>query len=122
MTMRSNVRQALLAPPFADVAQLLASSPVQEKADCRPPQRLAATLQRCFEGPYCDCKAPVLGPAPAAIQMMNKKYRYQVSFRAKDDHPHPPADHGRIARLLCRPFQPDGIVGGGYQPLLAIIP
>lgn len=77
------VRQALLAPPFADVASFLASSPVQEKA-YQAAARLAATLQQCFEGPYRDCKAPVLGPAPAAIQMMNKKYRYQVSFRTKD--------------------------------------
>ena len=39
----------------------------------------------CFWGPYAALRAPVLGPAPPAIQVLNRKYRYQVSFRGKDD-------------------------------------
>lgn len=78
-----DVRQALMAPPFFDVVSFLVSSEVQHRAE-QAAQRLAATLKQCFAGPYPDCRAAVLGPVPPSIQVLNKKYRYQVSFRGQD--------------------------------------
>lgn len=78
-----DVRQALMAPPFFDVVSFLVSSEAQHRAE-QAALRLAATLRRCFEGPYQDCRAAVLGPVPPSIQVLNRKYRYQVSFRGKD--------------------------------------
>ena len=96
-----NVRQALLAPPFAHVISFLLSGETQERT-LRASQRLAATLEGCFEGPYAVLRAPVLGPAPPAIQVLNRKYRYQVSFRGKDD-----AITRRLVMDLLRAFYGD---------------
>ena len=68
----------------------------------RSAQRLATTMEGCFWGSYAALRAPVLGPAPPAIQVLNRKYRYQVSFRGKDD-----AVTRRLVMDLLRAFYGD---------------
>ena len=78
-----DLRQALLAPPFLDVASFLITSPQQERAQ-QAGLRLKATLEQWFAGPFADLQAPVLGPVAPPIAMLNNKHRFVVSFRSSE--------------------------------------
>lgn len=79
-----DIRQALEAPPFADLFCFLVSGENQGRAE-QAALRLAATLRQQLEGPFRQISTPVLGPAPPAIHLLNRKYRYLVSFRGREN-------------------------------------
>ena len=76
-------REALQAPPFADLFVFQISA-VRENEALRAALYIAGTLTRAMEERYGDLQTPVLGPAPCAILRLNNKYRYTVSFRGAD--------------------------------------
>ena len=76
-------REALQAPPFSDLAVFTLSS-VNEKEGALAAQRVAVTLKRYFEGAFSDIASSILGPVPATISRLNKRYRFTVSFRGKN--------------------------------------
>lgn len=76
-------REALKAPPFADIFVFQISA-VRENDALRAALRVAGLLSRAMQGPFRDLKTPVLGPAPCFILRLNNKYRYTVSFRGTD--------------------------------------
>ena len=76
-------RRALGAPPFCDLFVFTASSPDEREA-LRSAEGLADLLRRAMDGPFADVRAGVLGPAPAAIARLNKRYRFTVSFRGRN--------------------------------------
>lgn len=76
-------REALQAPPFSDLAVFTLSS-TNEKEGALAAQRIAITLKRYFEGEFSDLASNILGPVPATISRLNKRYRYTVSFRGKN--------------------------------------
>lgn len=76
-------REALQAPPFADLFVFQISA-VRENDALRAALRVAGILVRAMEERYADLRTPVLGPAPCAILRLNNKYRYTVSFRGRD--------------------------------------
>jgi len=81
-------RRALGAPPFCDlfVFTVTGMSELQTTADA---EGLARLLRAVAQGVYADLKIEVLGPAPAAIARLNKRYRFTVSFRGKVDRSWP---------------------------------
>lgn len=74
-----DTRRALKAPPFDDLFVFRLGggdeNHVRESAS-----RLAALLRK-----QLGADRPILGPAPATIAKVNKRYYYTVSFRAKAD-------------------------------------
>lgn len=77
-------REALGAPPFADLIVFTLSS-VNDQEAAGTAQRVAATLVSYFEGEFSDLGSPLMGPVPASISRLNKRYRYTVSFRGKNN-------------------------------------
>ena len=77
-------REALQAPPFSDLTVFTLSS-VNEKEGMLAAQRVAVTLKQFFTGEFSDLSADVWGPVPAAISRLNKRYRFTVSFRGKNN-------------------------------------
>ena len=96
------MRQALMAPPFQDLFSFLVSGENQNRAE-QAALRLAATLRQWFQGPFQDIAAPVLGPAPPPLWQLNRRYRYQVSFRGKET----PRSR-QLVEALLRAFYSDG--------------
>ncbi len=76
-------REALKAPPFADIFVFQISA-VRENDALRAALRIAGILSRAMQGPFCDLQTAILGPAPCFILRLNNKYRYTVSFRGTD--------------------------------------
>lgn len=76
-------REALQAPPFSDLAVFTLSS-VNEREGALAAQRVAITLKHYFDGEFADLATTILGPVPATISRLNKRYRYTVSFRGKN--------------------------------------
>ncbi len=76
-------REALQAPPFSDLAVFTLSS-VNEQEGALAAQRVAITLQHYFDGEFSDLASNILGPVPATISRLNKRYRYTVSVRGKN--------------------------------------
>lgn len=77
-------RRALDAPPFRDLFVFTITG-MAEPQVLRTAEGLAQLLRSAAEGPYADLNIRVLGPAPAAIARLNKRYRYTVSFRGTAD-------------------------------------
>lgn len=77
-------RRALGAPPFSDLFVFTVTG-LSEPQVIRAAEELAALLRSAADGPYKDLNSKVLGPAPASIARLNKRYRYTVSFRGKTD-------------------------------------
>ncbi|MCI8933573.1 MAG: primosomal protein N' [Clostridiaceae bacterium] len=100
------MRQALMAPPFQDLFSFLVSGENQNQAE-QAALRLAATLRQWFEGPFQDIAAPVLGPAPPPIWQLNRRYRYQVSFRGRET----PRSR-QLAEALLRAFYNESVSRG----------
>ena len=73
-------RRAIGAPPFCDLFVFTVSSPGQEEAQ-KSAAGLAELLNQAMAGPFADQRAPLLGPAPAAIARLNRRYRFTLSFR-----------------------------------------
>ena len=76
-------REALQAPPFSDMTVFTLSS-ANEQEGALAAQRVAITLQHYFDGEFSDLSTNILGPVPATISRLNKRYRYTVSIRGKN--------------------------------------
>jgi len=77
-------RQALELPPFSDVFVFCLSG-IHEDDVLRAALSLSATITKAFSGDYRDLSTQVLGPVSAPIARLNRRFRYTVSFRGKDD-------------------------------------
>lgn len=77
------IRELIKAPPFYDIFTFFFTSENEERA-IQAAKAMAAGLKAAFEGKYSDISAPVLGPSPAAIAKVNKKYRYTVTFKGRE--------------------------------------
>ncbi len=75
-------RQALDAPPFSDIMTFMLSGKSEEKT-LKAALSLSATLRMTFKESGLD--TVVLGPAAAPISKLNNKYRFNVSFRCRND-------------------------------------
>lgn len=78
------MRRALLVPPFADIISFLISGEREDLAK-NAAERVAKTIEAAFETQFRDIKADILGPAAPSIALLNSKYRFQVSFRGKEN-------------------------------------
>jgi primosomal protein N' (replication factor Y) len=76
-------RKLMEQPPFADTFVFMVNGQTEHEVN-KAALRIAATLQSAFCGEYKDLSTPVLGPVPAILARLNKRYRYQVAFRSKD--------------------------------------
>lgn len=74
-------REAIAAPPFCDLFVFQLSGISEAEA-----MRAAVETARLLEGALrrAAIDSPVLGPVPAAIARLNKRYRFMVSFRGRD--------------------------------------
>jgi len=77
------VRQAFLYPPAKDmvVFTLIGS---EEHEVLRAAMRLSGRMAVLFKSQFSDIASQILGPVPAQIAKINRKYRYHISFRADD--------------------------------------
>ncbi len=74
------IREALLYPPFADMARIIVRGP-----DVRPTQDFAEELAARFKTELAELKAwRLLGPAPAPIARLRGLYRYHLQLQAAD--------------------------------------
>jgi primosomal protein N' (replication factor Y) len=74
------IREALLYPPFADMARIIVRGP-----DVRPTQDFAEELAERFKTELAELKAwRLLGPAPAPIARLRGLYRYHLQLQAAD--------------------------------------
>lgn len=74
-------REAIGAPPFCDLFVFQISG-INEAETMRASVEVAKLLEGALR--RRNDKAPVLGPVPAPIARLNKRYRFTVSFRGKD--------------------------------------
>ncbi|MEA4920583.1 MAG: primosomal protein N' [Clostridiaceae bacterium] len=77
------IRELVKAPPFYDIFTFFFTSE-NEDSSLQAAKTMAAGLNAAFEGKYSDIKMPVLGPSPAAIAKINKKYRFTVTFKGHE--------------------------------------
>jgi primosomal protein N' (replication factor Y) len=74
------IREALLYPPFADMARIVVRGP-----DARPTQDFADELSERFKTELAESAAwRMLGPAPAPIARLRGLYRYHLQLQAAD--------------------------------------
>lgn len=78
------MREALQAPPFMDIISFVISG-TNESAARSDAARLALTIESAFKSDFSDICADVLGPSAPPIAFLNKKYRFQVSFRGHEN-------------------------------------
>ena len=77
-------RQAMNLPPFTDIF-LFSLFGEDEVLTMKGALRLSATLHKAFETQYQGIKTEILGPVAPNLYKMNDKYRYNISFRGKDN-------------------------------------
>lgn len=77
-------RRLMEQPPFTDTFVFMVTGQTEHEVN-KAALRLSATLQQAFDREFREIAAPVLGPVPAILARINKRYRYQVSFRGRDD-------------------------------------
>lgn len=78
--LEKQTRRALMAPPFSDMFVFTVSG-IDEKNALGGALAVSAIIARGFNEEFTDIKTPILGPVPAAIARLNKRYRFIVSFR-----------------------------------------
>jgi primosomal protein N' (replication factor Y) len=74
-------RRAFFYPPFAELASVLVASANREKAE-----ELAAEIRRMLTGSTSpgDRSVRISGPAPAPLERLQGKWRFQILVRAAD--------------------------------------
>ncbi|MBQ7625389.1 MAG: primosomal protein N', partial [Clostridia bacterium] len=75
-------RQALNVPPFCDIFTFTVSGESEDYA-LRAALSLSAAVVKGFKNMNID--KSVLGPIPSVLSKLNGKYRFNVSFRGKND-------------------------------------
>ncbi len=78
------LREALMAPPVCDTAVLTLTGEDEHRvlvAACALAERLRGLLAGA---PYSAAGGDLLGPVPAAIARINRRYKYHISFRIRD--------------------------------------
>ncbi len=113
-----DLRRALQAPPFCDMFVFTLSGPAEEET-LRGAQSLAATLRRAFEGECAALGVPVLGPAPAAIAKLNRRYRFTVSFRGKDSREYRELISKMMAAFYRSPYSKSVSIAADMNPFNA---
>lgn len=77
-------RMALNLPPFSDIF-LFSVVGEDEVQTMKGALRLSATLHKAFEGQFQAIHTEILGPVAPNLYKINDKYRYNLSFRGKDN-------------------------------------
>jgi primosomal protein N' (replication factor Y) (superfamily II helicase) len=72
-------RRTFFYPPFSELAAILVSSPDREKAE-----QVAAESGRALSAAAAGKSARLSGPAPAPLERLQGKWRFQILLRAAD--------------------------------------
>ncbi|MBR5265528.1 MAG: primosomal protein N', partial [Clostridia bacterium] len=78
------VRNMLELPPYCDIFLFTVTGDDEVKT-MKAALRVSATLEKAFKEAYKDVYSEVLGPVAPGIYKINDKYRYNISFRGKDN-------------------------------------
>jgi primosomal protein N' (replication factor Y) len=72
-------RRAFFYPPFSELASILVSSANREKA-----QEVAGEIGRALGGVGARRAVRISGPAPAPLERLQGKWRFQILLRAAE--------------------------------------
>lgn len=81
--MEIETRAALLCPPVAQILVLTASGEAEHEV-LAAMVHIKQRIEGLMAGQFADFKYNVLGPAPAGIVRVNRRYRYHLTFRCPD--------------------------------------
>jgi primosomal protein N' (replication factor Y) len=96
----SEFRRALAYPPFSRLVNLRLEGPIQAEVETKA-KHLADQLRKQAGKPELAAHVEVLGPAPAPIEKLRNRYRWQLLLRGKQS-----AVLLKCARLARALFQP----------------
>jgi primosomal protein N' (replication factor Y) len=77
------IRKALLCPPIVQILVLTASGESEEKV-LQSMLLLKQRIESLMLGQFQDFRYPVLGPSPASVVRVNKRFRYHLMIRCPD--------------------------------------
>ena len=76
-------RKLMIYPPYCDICVVSARANVRQNAEAAI-KGIFGKIKEMLKGEYADVKLIILGPAPAAIPVVNGKYRYRMIIKCKN--------------------------------------
>lgn len=77
-------RKLMIYPPYCDICVVSARANVRQNAEAAI-NGIFGKIKEMIKGEYADVKLIILGPAPAAIPVVNGKYRYRMIIKCKNN-------------------------------------
>lgn len=77
-------RKLMIYPPYCDICVVSARANVRQNAETAI-NGIFGKIKEMIKGEYADVKLIILGPAPAAIPVVNGKYRYRMIIKCKNN-------------------------------------
>ncbi len=77
-------RKLMIYPPYCDICVVSARANVRQNAETAI-KGIFGKIKEMIKGEYADVKLIILGPAPAAIPVVNGKYRYRMIIKCKNN-------------------------------------
>ena len=77
-------RRLMIYPPYCDICVVSARANARQNAEAAI-NGIFGKIKEMIKGEYADVKLIILGPAPAAIPVVNGKYRYRMIIKCKNN-------------------------------------
>lgn len=94
------MRKLMIYPPFCDIC--VVGFQGEDEVKTRVASRARRKIKELTAGEYKDEKLIVLGPLPARVPRVNKKYRYRLIIKCRKHKGIPQYDIGNTQGLLRR--------------------
>lgn len=76
-------RKLMIYPPYCDICVVSARADIRRNAETAI-NGIFCKIKEMLKGEYADVKLIILGPAPAAVPVVNGKYRYRMIIKCKN--------------------------------------
>ncbi len=77
-------RRLMIYPPYCDICVVQARAGERKNAETAI-NGIFCKIKEMLKGEYVDVKLIILGPAPAAVPVVNGKYRYRMIIKCKNN-------------------------------------
>lgn len=77
-------RKLMIYPPYCDICVVSTRSGERKNAETAI-NGIFGKIKEMLKGEYADVKLIILGPAPAAVPVVNGKYRYRMIIKCKNN-------------------------------------